>query len=141
MPELDTWPRWGRTIARAAQVAAYALLVTAGALGMTWPPGYALEGWAHALTNIGGAITALAATVCLLAQLAHRWRVELVAIPWVGVGLTAYATVLLLYVGPAREWLIFTAVIGALLAGLTARGVSLLVFERRTRTAKQGATA
>lgn len=125
MPEIENLTGWKRRAARIGEILAYLCLIVAGAVGMTWPPEYALDGWAYTVTRISGGMAVAAASVAVYAQIRRRWLLELEVIAFVGLGLTGYATVILLYVGPQRQWILVTALIGALLAGLASRSTVL----------------
>lgn len=116
---------WRRKLVAAAITLAYALLVTGGVIGATWPPAYALDGWAFIVTRASGMLALVASLLAGYAQLRQRWLLELEALPAVGLGLTGYVAVLLLYVGPQREWVLMSALILALLCFMSARVVVL----------------
>lgn len=141
MPEYDELTGWKRRYGRAGEILAYLALVTAGVIGMTWPPDYALDGWAFIVTRISGGLAVVASIVAVYAQIRRRWLLELEVIAGVGLGLSGYMLVLLLYVGPAREWLLMSAFIAALLFGLAARSSVLAARVDRRVEDKRAARA
>lgn len=120
----------------------YGSLAVAGALGMSWPSGPDLFGWAVGATRVSGALAMTASLVALWAQLRRRWLVELQAVPVIGLGLTCYVAVLLLYVGPERPCLLMSAIIVGQLAALSLRATDLSEkVSRRTSTKRRAAAA
>lgn len=145
MPSYETLPGRRQATYRVAWALLYLVLTLAGVIGLSWPHGYSLDGWAYALTHGSGWIIAIGAVVCAVTHLMHRWKIEMNVVPVVGLALTGYTAVLLFYVGPEREWLLFSCFILAAQLALAIRSLSIHDFGgeaiawRRAATVVRGA--
>jgi hypothetical protein len=136
MPDRNA-PKWGRISLRVIGALSYALVALAGVTGATWPPENAPVGDHGLIVGIGIALT-VASCICLFAVLTFRWRVELMAVWWVGLFLAGYALVALAQrpLTPLLNLMIFLDV--ALCLTILSRGVSLLVFADGLHRHKEG---
>lgn len=126
MPYIERLPPRKRKFARGTHVAGYlAAAIILGGIGLSWPPDYALAGWALLVTRAAGGCIVVAGLAAAWAHWRERWLIELEALPVLGLALTGYALVLLLWVGPAREWLLMLGFIVVVLLGMAGRSVHL----------------
>lgn len=140
MPYFENLGRRLRAAGRAVHVLGYLVAaVMLGGIGLTWPPDYALAGWALVVTRAAGGLLLGAGLVAAWAHWRERWLVELEALPVLGLSLTGYALVLLLWVGPAREWLLVLGFILVVVLGMVGRSVYLIGKVDRFTEAKRRA--
>ena len=128
MPDSNL-PRWGRTVLRVVSTILYVLTCALGIVGIVWPPAY--DG---ADVLLVAAVTVLAASgaLCAFATTAHRWRLELLAVWWVGAGLVAYVAVTWSQKPMTPLGALFMLATCALSLALLHRGISLTIFAQRT---------
>lgn len=131
---LATTVQWARRGIRGLGIASYLLLVVAGIIGATWPPS-GLVGVQHALVVGSGAICAVASATCAASLIWWRWRMEYIAVWWVGAGLVGYVGIALAQRPLTPLIQLFGAITLALSMTILARGLSLVVFDSQTRQA------
>ena len=132
MPDSNL-PRWGRNVLRGVSTVLYALTALLGILGAVWPP--IIEGNGTQVLLAASAL-ALAASglVCAAATVLHRWRVEFMAVWWVGAALVSYVGIAWSQKPITPVGALFMTATLALSLALLHRGISLAIFAQRTRT-------
>ena len=128
MPDSNL-PRWGRTVLRVVSTIMYVLTCALGVVGIVWPPAY---GGADVLLVAAATVLAVSGSLCAFATIAHRWRLELLAVWWVGSGLVAYVAVAWLQKPMTPLGALFMLATCALSLALLHRGISLTIFAQRT---------
>lgn len=130
MPDSNL-PRWGRTVLRVVSTILYALTCGLGVVGIVWPPVQA--GAAQDVLLVSAAVVlATSGALCAFATVAHRWRLELLAVWWVGAGLVAYVAVTWSQRPMTPLGALFMLATCALSLALLHRGISLTIFAQRT---------
>lgn len=135
MPD-SALPRWGRNAIRALSAVSYALIAVGGLVGAVRPPVVHgdLERW---LLEIAGWALTIAAVTCATAVAFHRWRVEFMAVWWVGAALVGYVGIAWSQRPITPLTAIFIALVMALSLTLLSRGISLAIFASQTRRARR----
>ena len=128
MPDSNL-PRWGRTVLRAVSTIMYVLTCALGVVGIVWPPAH---GGADVLLVAAATVLAVSGALCAFATIAHRWRLELLAVWWVGAGLVAYVAVTWSQKPMTPLGALFMLATCALSLALLHRGISLTIFAQRT---------
>lgn len=128
MPDSNL-PRWGRTVLRVVSTILYVLTCALGIVGIVWPPAY--DG-ADVLLVAAATVLAVSGVLCAFATIAHRWRLELLAVWWVGAGLVAYVAVTWSQKPMTPLGALFMLATCALSLALLHRGISLTIFAQRT---------
>lgn len=132
MPDSNL-PRWGRNVLRVVSTVLYALTSLLGVLGAVWPP--VIDGDVpQALLAASAVALAASGLVCALATVLHRWRVEFMAVWWVGAALVAYVGIAWSQKPITPMIALFMTATLALSLALLHRGISLTIFAQRTRT-------
>ena len=131
MPDSNL-PRWGRNVLRVVSTVLYALTALLGILGAVWPP-YIEGNGQHVLLAASAVALAVSGLVCAIATALHRWRVEFMAVWWVGAALVAYVEVAWSQRPITPLGALFMTATLALSLALLHRGISLTIFAQRTR--------
>ena len=131
MPDSNL-PRWGRNVLRVVSTVLYALTALLGILGAVWPP--YIEGDGQQVLLAASAVAlAVSGLVCAGATVLHRWRVEFMAVWWVGAALVAYVEIAWSQRPITPIGALFMTATLALSLALLHRGISLTIFAQRTR--------
>lgn len=135
MPDSNL-PRWGRNAIRTLSTISYGLVAFGGLVGALRPPYVAgtFEQW---LLEVSGWALVITATVCALAVAFHRWRIEFLAVWWVGAALVGYVGIAWSQRPITPLTAIFMVLVMALSLTLLSRGLSLAIFEAQTRRARR----
>lgn len=131
MPDSNL-PRWGRNVLRVVSTVLYALTALLGILGAVWPPYIEGDGQ-QALLAASALALAVSGLVCAAATVLHRWRVEFMAVWWVGAALVAYVGIAWSQKPITPIGALFMTATLALSLALLHRGISLTIFAQRTR--------
>ena len=131
MPDSNL-PRWGRNVLRVVSTVLYALTALLGILGAVWPP-YIEGNGQHVLLAASAVALAVSGLVCAIATALHRWRVEFMAVWWVGAALVAYVEVAWSQRPITPLGALFMTATLALSLALLHRGISLTIFAQRAR--------
>ena len=132
MPDSNL-PRWGRTVLRVVSTVLYAMTCALGVVGLAWPPVHPDAGAAQQALLVAAAVVLVASgAACAYATIAHRWRLELLAVWWVGAGLVAYVAGTWSQKPMTPMGALFMLATCALSLALLHRGISLTIFAQRT---------
>ena len=132
MPDSNL-PRWGRNVLRGVSTVLYALTALLGILGAVWPP--IIDGNVPQVLLAASALAlAVSGLVCAAATVLHRWRVEFMAVWWVGAALIAYVGIAWSQKPITPVGALFMTATLALSLALLHRGISLAIFAQRART-------